>query len=191
MGGGTAQTLIELDLPHLVIADSAFASDPFPHFRAVRDRHSWLATSDLGYVVHEYKAMHDLRAQDEKLSKSLDKTIEILGLHQGSPLRRWLAEEPFSGPVEMHRHIRGILAKSFTPFYANQMRPLMRQAIARLFEDRVPRKTFDFEEFASWFPITIMIDMLRAPLERLATSRSDLETMGLLFSLDRDLVAAL
>ena len=178
----------ELDLPHLPMEEPSFAADPFPHFTAARARHPWLAHSVFGFVVTEYDAMRDIMRQDDKLCLSNEDVFAILGLNDTSPLRRWLTEDAFSAPRDEHRRFRAPLAASFTPRHANELRPLMRQTITSLLDEWVPRGSFDFGDFASWFPIAIMFDMLRAPRERLAESRADLETLGLLFGLDRTLV---
>jgi len=79
--------------------------------------------------------MHDWRNQHDELNKSSDKTIKILRLQDDSPLHRWLADEPFSGPIGLQHCIRNFLAKNSTTLQANQLRALMRQTITGLSEE--------------------------------------------------------
>ena len=58
----------DLTLEHLPLESQALADDPVPFFEAARARHPWLATSNLGVVVTEYKAMREILSQDEALS---------------------------------------------------------------------------------------------------------------------------
>lgn len=184
------QTLSELDLPHLSMEAPAFAADPFPYFAAARQKHPWLATSGFGHIVTEYSAMRELFSQDDKLRPSLDGIVEQLGV-KGTPWGRWATEHLMSVAPERHRRVRDIFAPSFTPRYANEMRPLIRASIAGLLDEWAPKGSFDFEEFASWFPISIMFATLGAPSERIGGIKADLEAMGLAFSMDRSLVPAM
>ena len=55
----------ELALPTLDIRSPQFAAAPLAHLREAQSRHPWLATSDMGYVVHEYQAIRDLTMLDD------------------------------------------------------------------------------------------------------------------------------
>lgn len=184
------QALAELDLPHLPMEDRAFAADPFPHFAAARAQHPWMATSAFGVVITEYRAMRELFAQDDKLRPSLDGVVEQLGA-QGTAIALWAEGNLLSLPPELHRQLRATFGASFTPRYANELRPLIRATLTRLLDEWAPKGTFDFEEFASWFPISVMFVMLGAPLDRIAGIRDDLEVLGLALSMDRNLTPAL
>jgi cytochrome P450 len=71
----------------------------------------------------------------------------------------------------------------FTPRAANLRRDLMRQVIARLLDEWAPKGAFDFEEFASYFPITVMCSLIGASPEIIPEMRSSLETLGLSMNL--------
>jgi hypothetical protein len=64
--------IAELQLPHLAMEEPWFARDPFPHFAAARAAHPWLATSSLGYVVTNYRAVRDLLAQEDAMRTPYD-----------------------------------------------------------------------------------------------------------------------
>ena len=54
------QALADLDLPHLPMEDPAFGEDPLSYFAEARKKHPWLASSNFGYVVHEFTAIREL-----------------------------------------------------------------------------------------------------------------------------------
>src|SRR5438445_12138843 len=118
-------SLAELDLPHLPVDSPAFAADPVRYFREARAKHPWIASSDVGYWVHEYAAIRELLGQDDKFRPAYDGIVEQLGAH-GTPWGRFTEEQLISLPAEQHRILRDAFAAKFTTRYANQMRPMMR-----------------------------------------------------------------
>ncbi len=177
------QTLVELDLPHLPVADAAFAADPIAFFREAKKRNPWIAASDIGYWVHDYQAIRDLLSQDDKLRPAYDGIVEMLGA-RGTPWGRFTEEQLISLPPEQHAMLRTTFAKKFTPRFANQLRPMMQETIRGMLDEWAPRGQFDFEEFASSFPITVMFTLVGAPVEEIEGIRQSLETLGLAFSMD-------
>jgi cytochrome P450 len=177
--------LADLDLPYLAMEDAAFCEDPFRHLAEARTKHPWLATSKFGLVVHEYTAMRDLYGQDDKLRPPYGGIVEKLGL-QGTPWGRFTEQQMISLPVEQHRLLRDTFATKFTPRFANQLRPMMRDTVTRLLDEWVPKGRIDFEEFASHFPISVMFTLVGAPLEGVRLLRDDLEAIGLAHSLEMD-----
>jgi cytochrome P450 len=87
-----------------------------------------------------------------------------------------------SGPE--HKRLRDILAPAFTPRQANLHRPLMREVIAGLLDEWAPKGAFDFEEFASWFPITVTCKLIGASPDEIPRLRSSMEALGLSVSMD-------
>jgi cytochrome P450 len=184
------ETLSQLDLAHLPMEAPEFAADPYPYFSAAREKHPWLAASSFGYVVTEYRAMRELVIQDDKMRPSLDGIVEQMGA-QDTAWGRWAYDQIISMPRQRHGEVRAAFASHFTPRFANQLRPMIRTTIARLLDAWLPKGGFDFEEFASWFPISVMFAVVGAPAERLAGIKADLETLGMSWSMDRTLVPAL
>src|SRR6516165_3482853 len=156
------QNLVDLDLPYLPVQDPAFAADPMRYVAEARAKHPWLARSDLGYFIHEYAAIHELLGQEDKLRPAYDGIVEQLNAH-GTPWGRFTEEQMISLPDDKHRLLRDTFAAKFTPRYANQMRPLMQATIKRLLDEWAPKGSFDFEEFASYFPISNMFALVGAP----------------------------
>jgi cytochrome P450 len=182
--------LADLDLPHLPMETPAFAADPFPWFTSARTQHSWLATSVFGLVVTEYAAMKELMWMDDRLRIANDGVVAIMGC-EGTPWGRWAVENIFNQRGDVHRRLRDALAPIFTPRHANEIRPLMREVIDGLLDEWAPRGHFDFEEFASYFPISVLSRMIGGPVEAIPHLRSTLETLVLFFSMDRTRMPAI
>jgi cytochrome P450 len=184
------QTLAELDLPHLPVETPDFGADPVRYFREARQKHPWLATSDIGLLVHELTAIRELLGQDDKLRPAYEGIVEVLGAH-GTPWGRFTEQQMISLPPDRHRLLRDTFAAKFTPRFANQLRPMMRATITRLLDEWAPKGRIDFEEFSSYFPISNMFTLVGAPIEEIPGIRSSLETLGLGMSMDKDIVPAL
>ena len=178
--------LAELDVCSLPLESAAFAEDPYPWFEKARGVHPWLAKWDkFGFVITEYAAMRELFGRDDMLRPPYADVVDQLG-QQGTPWGRFTREQMISLPVEQHRLLRNAFAAKFTPRNANQLRPMMRATIGRLLDDWAPRGSFDFEEFASYFPISVMFALVGAPPEGIALLRDDLEAIGLAHSYELD-----
>jgi cytochrome P450 len=187
-----ATPLAELDLYKLPWNTPEMAADPYPHIEAARAKHPWLARTDEGYVVIGYQAMRDLMEYDhsDKLRPSFDGIIEILGA-EGTPWGRFTSEQMLALRGAEHRALRDTFAAKFTPRYANQIRPLMREIMAKLLSEWLPKGRFDFAEFSSYYPVSVMASMIGAPLEVIPGLRESLETLGRAYSLNPELEPAL
>lgn len=178
------QALTDLELPHLPVETAEFAADPVRYFNEAKQQHPWLAASDIGYYVHEYSAIRELLIQDDKLLPAYDGLVEQLGV-QGTEWGRFTEQQMISLPVASHRLLRDTFAAKFTPRFANQLRPMMRETITHLLDEWAPSGRMDFEEMASYFPISNMFRLVGAPREEIPGIRSSLETLGLAFSMDK------
>jgi len=176
------QLVTELPLPELPIDDPAFAADPAPQFKAAREKHPWLAKTSVGYIVTEYEAIKDLLLMDDKMRPPHERIIDLMNA-QGSRWERFQLESLLALQGERHKRIRDVLASAFTPRAANLQRGLMREVIAQVLDEWVPKGGFDFEEFASYFPITVMCRLIGAPPTLVPQLKSSLETLGLSFNL--------
>jgi cytochrome P450 len=177
------QRLDELDLYHLAWNEPSFAADPYSQIEAARAKHPWLAKCDEGYVIFEYQAIRDLLVQDDKFRPSFDGIVEIMGA-KGTPWGRFTAEQMIAMPAKEHSLMRTTFATKFTPRYANQLRPIMRETMERLLAEWAPRERIDFEEFSSYYPVAVTAQMIGAPIEAIPGLRRSMETMGLGMSLD-------
>jgi cytochrome P450 len=184
------QTLAQLDLPFLPVEEPDFAADPVRYFREARTKHPWLAKSNVGLMIHELTAIRELLGQDDKFRPAYDGIVDQLGAH-GTPWGRFTEQQLISLPVAQHRLLRDAFAAKFTPRFANQLRPMMQATITRLLDEWAPKGSFDFEEFASYFPISNMFSLVGAPIEEIPGIRSSLETLGLAFSMDKSRLPAI
>lgn len=179
-----------LDLPWLAMDEPAFAADPFPHFAAARAQHPWLARSPFGYVINDYAAIRDFFRMEERLDNGYDSVVALMKA-KGTAWGRFQESHMLSANGAAHKRVRDILAPAFTPRQANAHRGLMREVIAGLLDEWAPKRAFDFEEFASWFPITVMCRLLGASPEAIPALRDSLEALGLSTAMDPSLLPRL
>lgn len=184
------QRIDELDLCHLNWEDPAFAANPWPEFEKARAVHPWLARTDAGYVVFELKAIRDLLGHDDNLRPSFDGIVEMMDC-KGSPWGRFAEEQMIALPDREHRLLRETFAAKFTPRYANSLRPIMREIMTGLLAEWAPKGQLDFEEFASYYPVSVMTRMIGAPMDAIPALRDSMETLGLAFAMDKSKVPAL
>ena len=178
------QTIDTLPLPHLAMEDPAFAADPFPHFDAAREVHSWLATSEFGYVVTQYRAVRELMALEAGHMRTPYVEMVVAMGAMGTPWGRFQEAHILARAGGEHKRLRDILAPAFTPRQANLHRPLMRQVIAKLLDEWAPKGAFDFEQFASHFPITVMCRLIGAPPEAIPALRKSMDALALSVAMD-------
>jgi cytochrome P450 len=176
------QPVSELSLPYLAIGTPEFAKDPVAQFNNARAQHPWLAKTDYGYVVTEYAAIKDLLGMDAQMRPPHEIIIEAMNA-KGSRWERFQLESVLAIHNADHKRIRDVVAPMFTPRAANQHRALMRQVITRVLDEWSPKGRFDFEEFASYFPISVMCSLLGASPAIVPGLRSSLEALGLSFNM--------
>ncbi|MCJ2185415.1 cytochrome P450 [Novosphingobium beihaiensis] len=184
------QDVAALDLHFLEWNTPEFAANPWPEFEKARARHPWIARTGEGYAIFDLRAIRDLMVRDDALRPSFDGIVDIMEC-RGSPWGRFAEEQMIALPDREHRFLRGAFARKFTPRYANRLRPLMRETMARLLAEWAPRERIDFEEFASYYPIAVTAQMVGAPVSVIPGLRQSMETMGLAFSMDKSRVPAL
>ncbi len=180
----------EMDLPVLPVEEAHFAADPMPHVEAARAAHPWLAKFHAGYVVHGHRATRDLLGMDDHMRPFFDGLVEIFGA-QGTEWGRFMTEilPTRSGPE--HVRLRASVAEAFTPRRAHATRPLMRRVISELLDEWAPKGAFDFAEFASYFPISVMCALVGVSPQAVATLHEALENQVAVMSLDKALLPRL
>lgn len=184
------KTLAELDLPFLAVEEEKFAADPTRFFAEARTHHSWLAKSNIGYYVHEYDAVRDLLVRNDKLRTSFDGIVELMNA-KGTPWGRFTEHQMIAQQGDAHKRLRDLFAPKFSPRQADSHRHLMRSVISDLLDEWLPRGEFDFEEFASYFPISVLMTMVGASREKIPELRWAMETLGLGFSMDQAMLPKL
>jgi cytochrome P450 len=180
----------DLELPHLPMEEASFAEDPVARFAEARRRHPWLARWTYGLVVTEYEAMRELFRMDDKMRNTFAPMVELMGA-EGTPWGGFQTRHMLSKSGEAHKRLRDVLAFAFTPRQANRHRGLMRQVIAELLDEWAPKRAFDFEEFASNFPITVMCRLIGASPEVIPSLRTSMEAIGMSTNMDHGMLAAM
>lgn len=183
------QSIDELNLAELPVLEPDFAVDPLPGFAAARKQHSWLAKSEVGYLVHEYEAIKDLYFMDDKLEFATENIVEFMGA-KGSPWGEFTEGLMIVKQGEEHARIRSNVAPAFTPRNVNRFRGLMRETVAALLDEWVPKGEFDFAEFAANFPVRVMCGVIGASPDVVPRLRESLETQGMSFSMDPTMMPA-
>ena len=176
------QPVTALSPPYLPIGSPEFAKDPVSQFNNARAQHPWLAKTDYGYVITEYSAIKDLLGMDAQMRPPHELIIDAMNA-KGSRWERFQLESVLAIHNADHKRIRDVVAPMFTPRAANQHRGLMRQVISHVLDEWAPKGRFDFEEFASYFPITVMCSLLGASPAIVPGLRSSLEALGLSFNM--------
>lgn len=180
------QLISEMPLPYFPVESPEFRADPMPFVEAARRDHPWLARFSEGYVVHGYQALKDLAFMDDKLEMGLHGIVEFYGA-QETPWADFMHGMLNSTTGEDHRRLRDAIARAFTPAAANRARPLMRTVISDLLDEWVPRGEFDFAEFASWFPVTVLCGVFGVSPEPIPRIRSSIELHMASLTMDRSI----
>jgi cytochrome P450 len=172
----------EESLPTLPVERPDFSANPNPYLEAARREHPWLARFSQGYIVHGYQAAVDLLADDAHLIFAGGDIVEYYDLQETMWGRFW--QEGMSSPSRSeHDRVRASVAHAFTPRHANQLRPLMRSVITALLDAWTPQGAFDFAEFASHYPVTVICGLLGISAEAIPSIRSALEDQFAVFKL--------
>ena len=173
-----------VDLPFLPIEDPAFSLDPVARFAKAREHHPWLATTGVGYILTEHAAMRDIMRHDAEMVIGFNDIVEYMGA-TGTPWGEFIKGTVQTQSGDTHKRLRAALRAAFSPHMANRYRNVMREEIGRLLDAWLPRGSFDFEEFASFYPISVMCRMIGVPTRIIPRIRSSLESLGLAMSMDR------
>jgi cytochrome P450 len=164
----------ETAIPVMPVETPEFAADPQPYLEAARRGHPWLARFSQGYVVHGYQACADLLADDRNMTCGFGPVLDFYGV-RGTSFARFMEEMLISDYSPAHERLRGSVAHAFTPRRANQERGMMQRTIATLLDEWAPRGRFDFADFASLFPVTVMCGLLGVSAEPIPRIREALE----------------
>ena len=173
----------DTSIPTMPVETPEFSANPAPYLEAARREHPWLARFSQGYVVHGYQAVADLLADDENLVPGFGPVIDYYGV-RGTMWARFMEEIVISQSGPTHTRLRASVAHAFTPRRANQERDTMQRVITQLLDEWAPREEFDFAEFASYFPVTVMCGLLGVSAEPIPRMRTALENQLTCLTLD-------
>jgi len=170
-------------IPVMPVETPDFSANPDPYLEAARREHPWLARFSQGYIVHGYQACADLLADDGNMICGFGPIIDYYGV-RGTMWARFMEEIVISQYGPAHARLRGSVAHAFTPRRANQERGMMQRTINALLDEWAPRGRFDFAEFASYFPVTVMCGLLGVSAEPIPRMRDALENQLKSLTLD-------
>jgi cytochrome P450 len=134
--------------------------------------------------------MRDLFRMEDKMRTGFRALVELMGA-EGTAWGRFQQSHLTGSSGEYHNRLRNILAFAFTPRQANLHRELMREVIARLLDEWAPKGAFDFEEFASYFPATVMCSLIGASPDVIPSILSSMQVLGMSVSMDKSLLPAM
>ncbi|WP_317929489.1 cytochrome P450 [Halioxenophilus sp. WMMB6] len=172
-----------LDLP---IGEQIFADNPDPYMVEARKHHPWLANSTFGLVLTERDAVDEVLRLDEKLKTPASHIVEIMG-GEGTNWARFQHECLIARDGDIHDRIRKAVAQAFRPAAVMQYKQRIQLVIGQLLDEWAPKGEFDFEEFASRFPVAVMFGLLGIPRDRIEDVKYWLEMLGQSFCLNKDL----
>lgn len=173
----------EESLEHLPLESYELATGPLPYLAAAKRRHPWLAASNLGWVITEYRAMRDILEQDAKLRFPGDQTVEVMGAH-GTGWGQFTIEMMLSQNEPVHGRLRGSVAEAFTPRAVKRLRPTMQKTVADLLDEWAPMGGFDYAQFAAQFPVRVMFGLIGADPVHVPDVAESLETHASSYGMD-------
>jgi cytochrome P450 len=178
------QSANDLDLPFLPIDSEGMGADPAPYFVEARKKHPWLGRCKVGFIVTEFQAIKDIRSMDDHLCFPAAKHVEYMGA-QGTGWAKFTQELMIARSGDDHARLRASVAYAFTPRAVNRLRESMRTEVANLINTWTPKGTFDFAEFAAYFPISVMFGLIGADPSALGSIKWALDVQGGSYGLDR------
>lgn len=178
----TAVPLADLDLGHLPIETPQFAADPTPWLDAARQRHPWLAHSNLGPVLTSYRAIDAIMRMDHALKMPGAEIAALMGA-QGTGWGDFAQDMMLVRDAAEHQRLRSAVSAAFGPASVKRMRPVMVKTISRLLDEWIPKGAFDFAEFAANFPVRIMFALIGGDVAKLPAIISSLEVQGSSFNM--------
>ncbi len=167
-------SIAQAPLPLVPVDTAAFAADPQTPLEAARAVHPWLGKFSQGYVVYGYDAVSDLLFDSENLKPGLGPVVEFYGLN-GTMWGRFMKEMVKTETGATHARLRASVAHAFTPRHANLVRPIMQRVINGLLDEWAPRGEMNFAYFASFYPVSVMCDLLGVSADPVPRLRSAIE----------------
>lgn len=149
----------EMSLPLLPVDKVEFAAEPQRWLEPAQRQHPWLGRFSNGYAVYGLNAVSDLLSDSENLMPGMKRIVDFYDLHD-HPWGHFMSEIvlAISGPT--HKRIKSSVGDTLSVVRANQARPLMQKVITELLDEWAPKSEFNFADFASFFPVTVMCGLL-------------------------------
>jgi cytochrome P450 len=148
--------------------DPAFVRDPYPAYRALRERAPvwkaplgmWILTryEDIAKLLKNPLFVHDFEGEISDLRNRRAALNE--------PVYQSLGKSMLLRDPPDHTRLRGLVAKAFTARRVEEMRARIEEIVGALLDDLVPYGKMDvIEDFAHKLPVIVICDMLGIPQE--------------------------
>jgi len=161
-------------IPVLPVESPEFWADANPFLEAARARHPWLARFSQGYIIHGYDAICELYTDDVNLEPGFGPVIDFYGV-RGTMWARFMDEIVIAVGGAQHKRLRDSVIHAFTPRRANREREMMQRVVTELLDEWAPKGAFDFTDFASFFPVSVMCGLLGVSTEPIPRMRDALD----------------
>jgi cytochrome P450 len=138
--------------------DKAFAEDPYPIYKALRDEAPVYHCAPLNiWVLSRYDDVQEAHRDFATFSSAGGVTIE--GMDAFAPLL--IVKDP-----PEHRWHKALITKVFTPQRMGALEPFIRALVNRLLDEAARKDEFDFvEEFALQVPLQVISELIGIPAE--------------------------
>jgi cytochrome P450 len=173
----TRDAAVSFDLRSL---DRGFLDDPYPTYRALRERDPVHRMPDGSYFLSRYDDL--VAVYRDAATWSSDKTIDFKPNFGDSLLYEHHTTSLVFNDPPVHTRVRKLLAPAFAPRALAALRPRIEGLVDRLLDAARARGTFDLiEDFAAAIPIQLIGDLLCIPpAERGSLRRWSLDILGAL-----------
>ncbi len=154
-----ADMAADFDLNRL---DRAFLDDPYPTYRALRERDPVHKMPDGSYFLTRYDDL--VAVYHDAKTWSSDKTVQFRPKFGDSALyEHHTTSLVFSDPP-IHTRVRKLLAPAFTPRALKALQPRIEALVDRLLDAAAERGRINLiEDFAAAIPVQLIGDMLGIP----------------------------
>jgi cytochrome P450 len=152
----------ELDLPELDYTEQSFGNTEYHARLADLRRHTWLARSPLAYLILE-REPGELFLRSRATAFPGRQIATFFGITDG-PLAGHIDRNMLNLAGERHRALRTMAGPAFGPRAVDEWRPLMRQALTRLWPARTASCEF-VGTVAGPYAARVMAAILGAPVQ--------------------------
>jgi cytochrome P450 len=151
--------------------DAAFYANPFPLYRALRERSPVHRCPDGSFFLTRYEDVHAVY-RNPRLFRS-DKRLQFAPVFgAGTPLYEHHTTSLVFNDPPLHTHVRKAIGNALSPRAVIAMEPGLRALVERLLDGIEARGRFDLmTDFAAAIPVEIIGNLLRIPPEERAPLR--------------------
>lgn len=153
----------DLQWPTFGLDDAAMVGRRFHETLGALREQSWLARTDLGYVVLD-RASVDRVLRTRHARMPAIELLELQGVIEG-PIHDQLTGNLLNLHGQPHRRSRSLVQSSFTPAAAQRLRPTMRAHLEELWSRIDPEDCEFVAEMAKPYPARMIAEIVGAPTE--------------------------